>query len=249
MSGKGAAAAAVAPPASPAAVARPPKGGAAAASPPSAVARARAWWSTYTLGEQVQLAWFALDALTHLVLEASFLWFACLVPGGAAASSHFMASTWKIYARADARWAMPWETGTVAVELPTVFIAGPVAAALVWAVATRRPWRHLAVSLLSWLELIGGWYTFAPEWLTGSPNLHTADPVHLYIYLGFMNLLWVLIPAVLMVDSGRRILAACAAAEGAKPGPAGVSDTTWKVCVASLVAYVILVPAALMRAK
>lgn len=36
--------------------------------------------------------------------------------------------------------------------------------------------------------------TFAPEWLTGSPNLDTSNAMFLWVYLFFFNTLWVWIP-------------------------------------------------------
>jgi hypothetical protein len=43
------------------------------------------------------------------------------------------------------------------------------------------------------MELYGGWMTFCPDWLVGSPNLNTANPLHLYVYLLLMNLIWVFV--------------------------------------------------------
>jgi len=36
--------------------------------------------------------------------------------------------------------------------------------------------------------------TFAPEWLSGSTQLAVEDPVYLWLYLVFFNVLWVFIP-------------------------------------------------------
>ena len=43
--------------------------------------------------------------------------------------------------------------------------------------------------------------TFAPEWITGSPNLNTGNPLHLWVYLVFFNSIWVVIPGLLMIQS------------------------------------------------
>ncbi len=45
--------------------------------------------------DQVALAWFALDATTHLTIELIFLVFATLVPGGAEKSDSPLAFIWK----------------------------------------------------------------------------------------------------------------------------------------------------------
>lgn len=43
--------------------------------------------------------------------------------------------------------------------------------------------------------------TFAPEWLTGSSNLATSNPLYMWVYLVFFNGLWVVIPLILLVHS------------------------------------------------
>lgn len=46
-----------------------------------------------------------------------------------------------------------------------------------------------------------GWMTFCPEWLTGSPNLNTQNPLYMWLYLVFFNGLWVVVPLLLMIQS------------------------------------------------
>ena len=36
--------------------------------------------------------------------------------------------------------------------------------------------------------------TFCPEWLSGNTNLAGDDPIFLWLYLVFFNVLWVFIP-------------------------------------------------------
>ncbi|KAI5474228.1 Emopamil-binding protein, partial [Pseudohyphozyma bogoriensis] len=56
--------------------------------------------------------------------------------------------------------------------------------------------------VLSTAEIYGGWLTFCPEWLIGSPALNPLNsPLHLWVHLAFMNLIWVFIPLWLMWDS------------------------------------------------
>ncbi|KAK8430338.1 Emopamil-binding protein [Phyllosticta citricarpa] len=110
---------------------------------------------------------------------------------------------WQEYAKADRRWGGS-DTGVVSLELLTVGIGAPLAA--VCAEGVRRgAWRGEGgggVSGRSWFwmtvlataELYGGWMTFCPEWLTGSPNLDTSNWMYKYLYLSFFNLLWVFFP-------------------------------------------------------
>ncbi|KIK26770.1 hypothetical protein PISMIDRAFT_246614 [Pisolithus microcarpus 441] len=54
--------------------------------------------------------------------------------------------------------------------------------------------------------------TFCPEWLTGSPSLNTSNALFLWVYLVFMNSIWVVIPLWLMVDSYNHIAGSLRAA-------------------------------------
>jgi hypothetical protein len=81
--------------------------------------------------DAVCVAWFGLDAFTHLVLEASYVALA-LGPTAAKSASPF-AVVWREYARADARWALR-DANVISLELLTVFLGGPAAAAMVYAV-------------------------------------------------------------------------------------------------------------------
>jgi hypothetical protein len=67
----------------------------------SSVAPARSRAMSYA--DALCLAWFALDAFTHLVIEGSYVALA-LGPTAAASKSPFGA-IWREYGRADARWA------------------------------------------------------------------------------------------------------------------------------------------------
>jgi len=59
--------------------------------------------------------------------------------------------------------------------------------------------------------------TFCPEWLTGSPSLDTSNPLFFWVYLVFMNIIWVIIPMWLMYDSYTHIAGSLRAAQANKP--------------------------------
>lgn len=61
--------------------------------------------------------------------------------------------------------------------------------------------RHFIQITLCVCELYGGWMTFCPEWLSGSPNLNTSNWLYLWVYLVFFNGVWVVIPGLLLVQS------------------------------------------------
>lgn len=61
--------------------------------------------------------------------------------------------------------------------------------------------------------------TFAPEWLTGSPNLRTDRVIWKWVYLAGFNGVWVLVPGwVLWVSWGEVRDAFIKAAAGARKG-------------------------------
>ena len=188
--------------------------------------------------------WHAFDALTHALIEGSFLYncfFSYSVVGVTLRSRpgpHFLnradriygaaygddgsatARLWQEYGKADARW-LGADLGIVSLELLTVVLGTPIATYICYllykasssannndvsnaktAGYSARMWvlsMGLAVA-----ELYGGWMTFAPEWLSGSTALATDDPVYLWVYLVFFNVLWVVMPiAILFVGWGR----------------------------------------------
>lgn len=51
---------------------------------------------------------------------------------------------------------------------------------------------------VDWSE---GFITFAPEWLTGNPNLDTSNFMYLWVYLFFFNTLWVWIPLWVLYEA------------------------------------------------
>jgi len=142
--------------------------------------------------------WLTFDALIHFSWEAIFLYHS--VFGRTINTSEgILPQMVKEYALADLRWGVADPT-VVSLEVLTVLGAGPIAAYIVTQLAADDPARHYWIVLCT-AELYGGWMTFCPEWLVGSPNLVTSNPLYLWVYLFFMNFLWVVIPLALMVDS------------------------------------------------
>jgi len=151
------------------------------------------WQDRYTF------IWLAFDALIHFSFEGSFLYlsvFGRTVNG----SSGPFAELWKEYAAADARWGTADPT-VVSLEILTVLGAGPMACYILKQLVMNDPARHYWLIVLSTAELYGGWMTFCPEWLTGSPSLDTSNALFLWVYLVFMNVIWVIVPLWLMADS------------------------------------------------
>ncbi|KOS19230.1 putative emopamil-binding protein [Escovopsis weberi] len=166
--------------------------------------------------------WHLADALCHLLLEGSFLYLCFFAyrgtgePGTAGAlfptPYNFLGSRaervygpqsappgnpfgelWMVYARADRRWAGV-DLGVVSLEILTVLLGTPLALYICALLAKRDPRASIWMIVLATAELYGGWMTFCPEWLVGSPNLDGSNFMYLWVYLVFFNGLWVVIP-------------------------------------------------------
>ncbi|XP_045199878.2 emopamil-binding protein-like isoform X2 [Mercenaria mercenaria] len=144
------------------------------------------------------LVWLVYDVLIHITLEGSFVVISLV--STVQESDHFTAQLWKEYAKADARWGVSDPT-IVSLEILTVTIVVVFAVMLIYAIVKDRYYRHFLQISLCVCELYGGWMTFCPEWLTGSKYLRTDNWLHLWVYLVFFNMLWVVIPLLLLWQS------------------------------------------------
>lgn len=120
--------------------------------------------------------------------------------GNVANSDGLIASLWKEYGKADARWVY-FDPTIVSVEILTVTLDGSLALFLIYAIVEEKHYRHFLQITLCVCELYGCWMTFLPEWLTRSPNLNTSNWLYCWVYLFFFNSVWVLIPGLLLWQS------------------------------------------------
>ncbi|KIL62007.1 hypothetical protein M378DRAFT_166152 [Amanita muscaria Koide BX008] len=166
------------------------------------------WQDRYTF------IWLAFDALVHFTLEGSWLYLS-MFGRQVNTSQGLFAELWKEYTRADFRWGLS-DPDIISLELLTVFGVAPLACYVLTQIVTEDPARHYWIIVLSTAELYGGWMTFCPEWVTGSPNLDTSNPLYLWVYLVFMNTIWVIIPLWLMADSYGHIAGSLRAGKASK---------------------------------
>lgn len=148
--------------------------------------------------DRAALAWLCYDTLVHCALEGSFVYLSFM--GNIADSEGFIASLWKEYGKADARW-LHFDPTIVSVEILTVVLDGSLSLVLMYAIVKEKYYRHFIQITLCVCELYGGWMTFSPEWLMGSPNLSTNNWLYFWVYLVFFNSVWILIPGLLLWQS------------------------------------------------
>ncbi|XP_065253603.1 emopamil-binding protein-like [Emys orbicularis] len=161
------------------------------------------------------LGWLCYDVLVHCTLnpsqcahstscthhtgqEGPFVYLSLI--GTVAESDNIFASLWKEYGRADARWLYSDPT-IVSLEILTVVLDGLLALILIYAIIKDKYYRHFIQITLCVCELYGGWMTFCPDWLIGSPNLNTSNWLYLWVYLVFFNGIWVVLPGLLLWQS------------------------------------------------
>ena len=181
--------------------------------------------------------------------QGSYVWLTFVHGGAANVPNHLLSFTWTTYGRADSRWA-GYDTTVLSLELITVLAMGPLALACAWAITRRAAWRHVAQLIISICELYGGWMTFAPEWLArpvASPSL-TSDPWMVFVFLGFMNLLWVSTPLLLAADSAIVLTRAADKAKVALEDDVPSGNAAYTAVAGTLVAYAVLVPYSLATA-
>lgn len=157
--------------------------------------------------EKAVFIWYVIDAMTHLCMELPWLILTLTVTVNG--SKHWISLPWKEYAKADPRWGRLHDC-TTALEVPTALLWGPLALALAYATYKRKPWRHFWQVICATGEIYGNWMTFGPEWLTGSPELNPHNSwVHKWVYLFYANILWLVIPLFLLIESAGVIIDAC----------------------------------------
>ncbi|XP_028646313.1 emopamil-binding protein-like [Erpetoichthys calabaricus] len=144
------------------------------------------------------LLWLCYDAIVHITLEGPFVYLSLV--STVATSDNLLAELWKEYGKADKRWLYSDPT-IVSIELLTVIFVGLLAVILIYSIIKDTFYRHFLQIALCVCELYGGWMTFCPEWLMGSPSLDTSNWLYFWIYLVFFNGLWIVIPVLLLLQS------------------------------------------------
>lgn len=163
-----------------------------------------------TWQDRLTFAWLTFDGIVHLIFEGPFLYLSTFGKSVNTSTGVF-AEMWKEHTLADARWGVADPT-LVSLEILTVLGGVPLCWYILSLLVKNDPARHYWIVVLCVAELYGGWMTFCPEWLIGSPALNTSNVLCLWVYLVFMNSLWLVIPLWLLVDSYNHIAGSLRAA-------------------------------------
>jgi len=152
---------------------------------------------------KLKLCWFASCAGIHFILEGYFALYHRTIAG----EMSFLAQVWKEYAKGDSRY-MSDDVFTVCMESMTAWVDGPLAFLALLAFLQNKPYRHLVQITLSLCQLYGDVLYFSTAYMEGFKHGPYNHPLYFWFYFFFMNILWIIIPSICIVESWIKLTAA-----------------------------------------
>ncbi|EGF77034.1 hypothetical protein BATDEDRAFT_28159 [Batrachochytrium dendrobatidis JAM81] len=150
--------------------------------------------SSAPLGTRLIFLWFLACSGIHFITEGYYVAFNQTI----ASRNSFMAELWKEYALSDSRYITSDQT---------IYIWGPlcfIACCMIYKNCSKR---HLVLFSISFGQLYGDIIYYATTLAEGAPHCNP-HPFYFYFYFIFMNLFWIFIPIIVMMDSGKVIMSA-----------------------------------------
>uniref|UniRef100_A0A8C5D9V3 EBP cholestenol delta-isomerase n=1 Tax=Gouania willdenowi TaxID=441366 RepID=A0A8C5D9V3_GOUWI len=136
---------------------------------------------------RLAVCWFAVCGFIHGVIEGWFSLYYDIIPGDQSFLSQLC------------EYLTPKEI-TV-----TAWLWGPFSFWAVYAFLTNKSYRFVLQLIISVGQLYGVVLYFFTEHRDGYAHSELGHPVYFWFYYVFMNVLWVVIPMVLIVDSWRHL--------------------------------------------
>ncbi|XP_068666061.1 probable 3-beta-hydroxysteroid-Delta(8),Delta(7)-isomerase [Aristolochia californica] len=152
--------------------------------------------------DRLLMCWFIFTGLTHIILEG---YFAFSPEFYKEKTPHYLAEVWKEYSKGDSRYAGR-DSGVVTVEGITAVLEGSASLLAVYAIATRKPYSYTLQLAISLGQLYGDAVYFITSYLEGD-NFSTS-PFYYWAYYVGANSSWVVIPALIVIRSWKKISAA-----------------------------------------
>ncbi|RYO81336.1 hypothetical protein DL766_004487 [Monosporascus sp. MC13-8B] len=188
-------------------------------------------------GELATALWFVLCGCIHLILEGLLLPFPPLVPPWyipasldrslhhlancifpvlgnfalyhVAGGSSVLSQLWKEYSLSDSRY-LTRDAFTVCMETITAFAWGPLSFLLVYLITTIHPARYFMQTVVSLGQLYGTVLYFGTslhEDLVRGLEFSRPEGYYFYGYFVFLNTIWIVIPTLLLMQSGKATVA------------------------------------------
>ncbi|KAK4123482.1 Emopamil-binding protein [Parathielavia appendiculata] len=161
-------------------------------------------------GEQLTIAWFSLCGFLHLFFEGYFVLKHATIPS----SQSLFAQLWKEYALSDSRY-LTSDPFMLCIETLTVLTWAPLSFATALLTARNRPREQGTRHLLEAVVCVGHLYGVALYYGTCGFAEHMRglsysrpEAVYYWGYYVGMNAPWVVVPSVLLWQSGKDIQAA-----------------------------------------
>ncbi|XP_041037363.1 3-beta-hydroxysteroid-Delta(8),Delta(7)-isomerase [Carcharodon carcharias] len=145
---------------------------------------------------RLAVCWFAVCAFIHGVIEGWFSLKYRQIPGDQA----FLSQLWKEYAKGDSRYVTA-DNFTVCMETITAWTWGPLSLWTVVAFLKNKPYRFVLQLIVSLGQLYGDVLYFYTEYQDGFSHSEVGHPLHFWFYFVFLNSLWIVIPALLILDA------------------------------------------------
>ncbi|KAK1801730.1 hypothetical protein P4O66_022368 [Electrophorus voltai] len=145
---------------------------------------------------RLALCWFTVCGFIHGLIEGWFSLYYTIIP----ADQSFLSQLWKEYAKGDSRYVIA-DNFTVCMETVTACLWGPFSLWVVAAFLYNRPYRFVLQLIVSLGQLYGAVLYFYTEHRDGYIHSEYNHLVYFWFYFVFMNVLWIVIPFLLIVDS------------------------------------------------
>ncbi|KAJ7546952.1 hypothetical protein O6H91_08G062200 [Diphasiastrum complanatum] len=150
--------------------------------------------------ERLLLCWWWFTGLTHVILEGYFVF----TPDFYKKQSNFLADVWKEYSKGDSRYAAR-DMAVISVEGITAVLAGPASLLAVYSIIARRPYQHPLQLIISVGQLYGDAVYFITYFFGGTEH-RLPGLTYFWLYIVFMNGIWVVIPSIIAIRSWNKII-------------------------------------------
>ncbi|XP_056130896.1 3-beta-hydroxysteroid-Delta(8),Delta(7)-isomerase [Lampris incognitus] len=152
---------------------------------------------------RLALCWFAVCGFIHSVIEGWFSLYYESIP----ADQRLLSQLWKEYSKGDSRYVIG-DNFTVCMETVTAWLWGPFSFWAVFSFLTNKPYRFVLQLIISLGQLYGAVLYFYTEHRDGYAHSELGHPIYFWFYFVFMNVLWIIIPLVLILDAWSHISSA-----------------------------------------
>ncbi|XP_023995606.1 3-beta-hydroxysteroid-Delta(8),Delta(7)-isomerase isoform X1 [Salvelinus sp. IW2-2015] len=154
----------------------------------------------FGVGRRLAICWFAVCAFIHGVIEGWFSLYYDIIPS----DQSFLSQLWKEYSKGDSRYVIA-DNFTVCMETVTAWFWGPLSLWTLFAFLANKPCRFVLQLIVSLGQLYGAVLYFYTEHRDGYSHSQMGHPLYFWFYFVFMNVLWIIIPLVLILDAWRHL--------------------------------------------